>query len=103
MRLIKALLALLFVIAGVLFGALNRRPVDVELGFHTLTDVTLGTALLLALLAGALLAGLVLTLGVVWPLRLRLRRAETPATPAATSPAAAIIAPEPVTIVAPHE
>lgn len=75
MRLIKALFALLFVAFGVLFGALNREPVRIELGFHTIENATLGITLLLAVLAGALVAGLVLTVGVIWPLRHRLRRA----------------------------
>ncbi len=74
MRLIKALLLLAFVAFGVLFGALNRDPVRIELGFHSFTGVPLGATLLIAVLVGALLAGLVLTVGVVWPLRHRLRR-----------------------------
>jgi uncharacterized integral membrane protein len=74
MRLIKALIALLFVALGVLFGALNRTPVHVDLGFAALDAVNLGTVLLVAMLVGALLAGLVLTATVVWPLRARLRR-----------------------------
>ena len=78
MRLIKALLALLFVVLGVLFGALNQAPVRIDLGFRTITDATLGTTLLLALLAGALLAGLVLGIGVIWPLRMKLGRAAPP-------------------------
>ena len=86
MRLLKALLLLLSVVVGVLFGALNRDPVRIELGFHTIRDAPLGVTVLLALLAGALLAGLVLTVGVIWPLRHRLRRsgqADTPAAPVA--------------------
>jgi putative membrane protein len=82
MRLIKALFALLFVAFGVLFGALNQAPIRIELGFLSF-DATLGTTLLMALLAGALLAGLVLTIGVIWPLRLRLRRGTAVAEPAA--------------------
>lgn len=74
MRLIKALIALLFLALGVLFGALNRTPVRVDLGFATLDTVNLGTSLLVSMLVGALLAGLVLTATVVWPLRARLRR-----------------------------
>lgn len=74
MRLIKALLALLFVAFGVLFGALNRDPVRIDLGFFSFENFSLGTSLLLAVLLGALLAGLVLTVGVIWPLRHRLRR-----------------------------
>ena len=75
MRLIKALLALLFIVFGVLFGALNRQAVRIELGFMGI-DGTVGTVLLLAVLAGALLAGLVLTAGVIWPLRLQLKRGQ---------------------------
>lgn len=74
MRLIKALIALLFVALGVLFGALNRDPVRIDLGITHLESLSLGTSLLLAVLLGAVLAGFVLTAGVVWPLRHRLRR-----------------------------
>ena len=41
MRLIKALFALLFIAFGVLFGALNRQAVRIELGF-TGIDGTVG-------------------------------------------------------------
>jgi lipopolysaccharide assembly protein A len=74
MRLIKALFALLFVLLGVIFGALNKQVVHVDLwarGF----DARLGLTLLTVLLAGALLGGLVVTTGVVWPLRRRLHKA----------------------------
>jgi uncharacterized integral membrane protein len=80
MRLIKALLALLFVVFGVLFGALNREPVSIDLGIYQIQSLSLGTSLLLAVLAGAVLAGFVLTASVIWPLRHRLRRGK-PATP----------------------
>lgn len=73
MRLIKAFLALMFVALGVIFSALNRDPVRIDLGFATL-DTHLGAGLLFALLAGALLAGVVLLASVVWPLRQRLRK-----------------------------
>jgi putative membrane protein len=84
MRLIKAVIALLFVAVGVLFGALNRTPVSIDLGFTTIEQANLGTSLLAAVLAGAIVAGLVLTAAVVWPLRRQLRRAPLaiePATP----------------------
>jgi len=77
MRLIKALLALLFVVFGVLFGALNRDPVSIDLGLWQVQSLSLGTSLLLAVLFGAVLAGFVLTASVVWPLRHRLRRGKT--------------------------
>jgi putative membrane protein len=84
MRLIKALLALLFIVFGVLFGALNRDPVRIDLGFRSFENFSLGTSLLLAVLLGALLAGLVLTAGVIWPLRHRLRRRSGVAEPQVT-------------------
>ncbi|GAB2655120.1 lipopolysaccharide assembly protein LapA domain-containing protein [Arenimonas aestuarii] len=80
MRLIKALLALLFVVFGVLFGALNRDPVSIDLGIWQVQTLSLGTSLLLAVLAGAILAGFVLTASVIWPLRHRMRR-DKPAAP----------------------
>lgn len=86
MRLLNAVVALLFIALGVLFGALNREPVRIEFGFHTIEGATLGPTLLLAMFAGALLAGLVLTVAVIWPLRLRLRRAAP--VDAATTPVA---------------
>ena len=74
MRLIKALLALMFILLGVIFGALNKQLVHVDLwarGF----EARLGVTLLTVLLLGALLGGLVVTAGVVWPLRRRLHKA----------------------------
>ncbi|MBW8368187.1 MAG: DUF1049 domain-containing protein [Arenimonas sp.] len=83
MRLIKAIVALLFVAFGVLFGALNRTPVRIDLGLATIDHANLGTSLLAAVLAGALLAGGALTVAVVWPLRRQLRRPPTAVEPAA--------------------
>ncbi len=83
MRLIKAIVALLFVAVGVLFGALNRTPVSIDLGFFTIEQANLGTSLLAAVLSGAIVAGLVLTAAVVWPLRRQLRRLPVAAEPSA--------------------
>jgi len=73
MRLIKSIVALLFIVLGVAFGALNRQTVHLDL-WHAQYDVRLGLTLIVVLLSGALLGGLVVTAGVVWPLRRRLRR-----------------------------
>jgi putative membrane protein len=84
MRLLKSVFGLLFVVLGVCFGALNRDPARIELGFRSIDGIPLGVTLLLAVLVGALLAGLVLTVGVIWPLRHRLRRgvvADAPSVP----------------------
>jgi uncharacterized integral membrane protein len=79
MRLIRSLIALCFVALGIVFGALNREPVRVDLWFAAFQG-RLGLVLLAVLLAGAVLGGLVVTLGVVLPLRRALARtrAEAP-------------------------
>lgn len=73
MRLLKSLIALCFVALGIVFGALNRHPVRVDLWFGAL-EGRLGLVLLVVLLAGAVLGGLVVTAGVVLPLRRTLAR-----------------------------
>ncbi|HEY2345584.1 MAG TPA: LapA family protein [Xanthomonadaceae bacterium] len=73
--LLQVLLALAFVAAGVLFGAFNPQVVVID--FHVFQATAgLGVSLLVALLFGALLGGIAVTAGIVWPLRRRLRRAE---------------------------
>ena len=74
MRLIKALLALLFIAFGVMFGALNREHVHVDFGLAG-ADLRLGLLVLVTLLLGAFLGGVAVMAGVVWPLRRRLRPA----------------------------
>jgi lipopolysaccharide assembly protein A len=74
MRLIRSLMALCFIALGIVFGALNRAPVRVELWFGAF-EGRLGLVLLAVLLVGALLGGLVVTLGVVLPLRRAMARA----------------------------
>lgn len=75
MRIVFLLLAVLFLAAGIVFGALNAEPVTVD--FYWLqVPVSLGFALLVGALAGAIAAGFVLTISVIWPLRARLRKAQ---------------------------
>jgi putative membrane protein len=73
MRLIRFLIALLFVAVGVLIGALNPQAVVLDLGFVEL-PATLGVALLVSVLIGAILGGLMLSVSLVLPLRQQLRR-----------------------------
>ena len=69
----QVLLALAFAAAGVLFGAFNPDVVHVD--FHVFrVSSSLGVALLAALFVGALLGGLAVTVGIVWPLRRRVRK-----------------------------
>ena len=65
---------MLFVAAGVCVGALNAHPIAIDLGVAVL-PVTLGVALLVCVLIGAILAGLALSASVILPLRRALRRA----------------------------
>jgi len=87
MRLIRFLIALLCIAAGVVVGALNPQPVSLDFGF-TIVHGTLGVSLLVALLAGAIAGGLVLAASVVLPLRQQLRRerARHAATTTTTNP-----------------
>lgn len=72
MRPVSLILALLFLLAGIAFGAFN--PADVVLDFYWCQlTLPLGVALLGACLLGALAAGLLLWLTVIWPQRRRLR------------------------------
>ncbi len=75
MRLIGILLAVLFALAGILFGSLNPAWVDIDL--HAVQfEAPLGVLLLGVLALGVLLGGICLWLAVVLPMGARLRRAE---------------------------
>lgn len=73
MRILQALIALLFVVAGVLFGALNPQAVTIDFGFWS-TQRPVGVVILLALLVGVVLGGLVIGVGVMWPPRRQIRK-----------------------------
>ena len=76
MRVIKALAALCFIVIGVLFGALNREHVHLDLGVAAI-DVRLGFLILVVALVAAGLGGLAVVAGVVWPMRRKLRADST--------------------------
>lgn len=78
MRLIRPLIALACLLAGVALGALNHQPVQIDLGF-AIFRTTSGVSMLMALLLGIVVGGLAISLGVVLPLRRRLRRMATSA------------------------
>lgn len=87
MRLLTLLLALAFAAAGIVFGALNPQSARIDFYWFSL-DGSLGAMLLIALLGGALLGGVAVLLGVVWPLRRKLRRLRRDAAQPASAPAA---------------
>ena len=71
--LLQILMAVVFVAAGVLFGAFNPQAVAID--FHVFqAQASLGVALLVALFIGAALGGIAVTIGIVWPLQRRLRK-----------------------------
>jgi lipopolysaccharide assembly protein A len=73
MRPFRALIAIVFLAAGVVIGALNAQPAIVDLGIAKV-QAGLGVILLGTLLVGVLLGGLAITVSVVLPLRRELRR-----------------------------
>lgn len=73
MRVLGILLFLLFVIIGVVFGALNADMVSYDLVF-THASLPKGAALIAAAVLGWLLGGALLWLLAVMPLKRRLRR-----------------------------
>lgn len=75
MPLLKTLIALAFIIIGIVFGALNRDVMRIDLFFMTL-QASIGLTVLLVLLLGCLLGGLVVLATVVWPMRANLTKAE---------------------------
>lgn len=73
MRLIALLILALFVVAGVIVGALNADPVSYDLGFLRVT-MPKGAGVLCALVIGWLLGGLTAWLGMSLRHRRALRR-----------------------------
>ena len=75
MRLIRLIVAIACLLLGALVGALNTQPVLLDLGIASVR-ASLGLSVLVALLLGVVVGGTILAVGVVAPLRRRLRRAE---------------------------
>ena len=73
MRVLRLLVACLFLAAGALLGALNPQPVSIDFGPASM-HAGLGVSLLGALLVGVVACGLLLSALVIVPMKLRLRR-----------------------------
>ena len=78
MRVLRLLVACLFLAAGALLGALNPQPVSIDFGPASL-HAGLGVSLLGALLVGVAACGLLLSALVIVPMQLRLRRLQAAA------------------------
>lgn len=79
MRPLRALIAIVCLVLGVVLGVLNAEPATVDLGAFEVR-AGLGVILLCTLLAGVLLGGLAIVASVVLPLRRELRRERASAT-----------------------
>lgn len=75
MNMLRLLLPLLAIAAGIAIGALNPQPVRLHLGVVVLHS-TLGLVLLATLLLGVLAGGVLLLVSTVRPLQRRLRRVD---------------------------
>jgi len=84
-RLIRLLIALACLAAGIVVGALNPQPAVLDFGFAQITS-SLGVIVIVSLLIGVVAGGLALAASVVIPLRNRLRRAERVDAPTRTPP-----------------
>ena len=78
MRLLRLIAAFACIVLGAIVGALNTQRVVLDLGLVAV-PTSLGLGVLLALLLGVLVGGTILAVGVVAPMRRRLRRAEATA------------------------
>ncbi|ODU36888.1 MAG: hypothetical protein ABS98_17590 [Lysobacteraceae bacterium SCN 69-48] len=78
---IRFVAAVACLLAGGVVGALNPQQIALDLGFATL-HTSLGLGILVAILLGVVAGGLLVAVGVVAPLRQRLRRAEAARLPA---------------------
>ncbi|KAF1006471.1 MAG: Lipopolysaccharide assembly protein A [Luteibacter sp.] len=74
MRLIAIIFLLLFIAAGIVFGALNADLVPFDFGFAR-GSVPKGAAMLVALLVGWILGGITAWLGTSWANQRKRRRA----------------------------
>ena len=71
-KLLRLAMALACILLGAVLGMLNPQSVTLDLGVATL-QTSLGLAVLVALLLGVVAGGAILVVGVVAPLRRRLR------------------------------
>jgi len=72
MRVIHALMVLLFVLVGASFAALNTAPTTIDFYFYRFSANS-GFMVLFAMLAGAVLGAIAVIVGGVWPLRRQLK------------------------------
>jgi uncharacterized membrane protein YciS (DUF1049 family) len=86
MKVVRLLILLAVLVAGLIVGALNSQDMTLNLGFTAIHSST-GLAITIALLTGAFIGGGLVLVGLVIPLYSRLRKAQK------TAPAVAPVVP----------
>ena len=88
MNIFRLMVALLFLVAGLVVGVWNRQDIILSLPFVEGIPTTSGIAIILALLCGVVIGGLIIMATLVWPLYAKLRKAnkQTIATPQPPTP-----------------
>ena len=88
MNIFRLMVALVFLVAGLVVGVWNRQDIILSLPFVDGIPTTSGIAIILALLCGVVIGGLIIMATLVWPLYAKLRKAnkQTIATPQPPTP-----------------
>ena len=75
MNVVRLLILLAVLVAGLIIGALNSDKMVLSLGFTQITTTT-GLAIIVALLSGAIIGGGIVLASLVIPLYAKLRKAQ---------------------------
>lgn len=75
MNVFRLLIALVFLVAGLVVGSLNSQRILISFGFTDISTTT-GVAIIVSLLAGVLIGGIIVLVAMALPMYARLRRAE---------------------------
>jgi len=86
MNVVRLLILLAVLVAGLIIGALNSDKMVLSLGFTQITTTT-GLAIIVALLSGAIIGGGIVLASLVIPLYAKLRKAQKAAPTVVVAPA----------------
>ena len=85
MNVFRLVVALVFLVAGLIVGIWNTEAITISLPFTGGIETSSGTAIILSLLGGVVIGGLLVLATVVWPLYAKLRKANKQVTAPAAS------------------
>lgn len=75
MNVFRLVVALLFLVAGLIVGIWNTESITLSLPFTAGIKTSSGAAIILSLLSGVVIGGFIVLATVVWPLYAKLRKA----------------------------